>query len=985
MLARLTSVLVMLSIFSVAINIRAQEPVQTIQASSVAVTATVTDDGGVRVTSPGQTLAIHVEVYDAGGQLVFDSGARQGNIIDWKQDPAKVLADGIYAVVVTVKDFQGNAKQRLGSVTVQAGQLTLARKQGLTPAQTTTLDNRRKSQKIESDDDDSITVLRAGRERSAVVTAHDGVDGQVTSTTGDLTLRTGDTLSGQDKEQVRVTQDGRVGIGTNQPQATLDVNGEIRTQGGIRFADGTTLTTAGDAKKSDDVSRNLAGTGSANRITKWVDGAGTLGDSVMTETSGRIGIGTATPTYKMVIGNDLGAGLLTADLTVSRGAGQSVSTYVGASGSQGIGFGWNANSNNGFVNAPDGAPFSFTQGGVNERMRIHSNGNVGIGTSTPSYNLVVGPDIGPGLINAGLTVSRGVGQSASVFVGPTGANGINFGWDQGNTRGFVNAPDGSPFAFTNGGVNERMRIHTNGFVGINNASPTERLDVGGNIKLTGAGSKLIFPDGTFMTTAATGSGGGGGGAMTGTSIVSAINDPGTFGVIGDNRLSANIPRLGSQNFWNSNNIFVNGLSANNVAITNVGNPVSATDAANKNYVDTSAIKFVPNTFQLSVGDANGTAPMMFLRGGSTCCSGPGGYTPADFKVYQNGSFVATGNLGIGVSPMQGKGYRTSWDSYKGAFRSGYADTEWDDNNVGFFSWAGGSNSTAIGLYGFAFGDTNTAESTSSIAFGSGNQVKGAAGFSAGAGNRVCDTYGVALGNKAQSGGPLINGRCDPDAFNLRGLAAIAIGYNVTADQDHTLAFGKFASNNGFSGTFIWSDASAQASADTFRNTANNEFAARATGGFRFRTNLTGTTGCNLPAGSGVFNCTSSRLTKENFLIANGSDVLSTLRKMPVSTWNYIAEGSAVRHMGPMAEDFYKGFGLGTGNTSIGVQDLAGVSLAAIKELDQRTIQLQQKNVEVEQLRSQVNDLRLTNNSMEKRLAALEQLVKQNSRPRHRRK
>ena len=158
--------------------------------------------------------------------------------------------------------------------------------------------------------------------------------------------------------------------------------------------------------------------------------------------------------------------------------------------------------------------------------------------------------------------------------------------------------------------------------------------------------------------------------------------------------------------------------------------------------------------------------------------------------------------------MQGKGYRTSWDSYKGAFRSGYADNEWDDANVGFFSWAGGSNSTAIGLYALAFGDTNSAESTSSIVFGSGNQVKGAAGFSAGAGNRVCDTYGVALGNNAKSGGPLINGKCDPDTFNIRGLAAVAIGYNVTADQDHTTAMGKFASNNGFTGTFIWSDGSA---------------------------------------------------------------------------------------------------------------------------------------------------------------------------------
>jgi trimeric autotransporter adhesin len=422
--------------------------------------------------------------------------------------------------------------------------------------------------------------------------------------------------------------------------------------------------------------------------------------------------------------------------------------------------------------------------------------------------------------------------------------------------------------------------------------------------------------------------------------------------------------LDGANTWTGLNTFAGGLSMNNQRITNLGNPNGPGDAANKAYVDGNFVKFVPGAEQLSVGDANGTAPMINLRGGSTCCSGPGGHTPAWFKVFQNGSFVATGNLGIGISPMQGKGYRTSWDSYKGAFRSGYADNEWDDANVGFFSWAGGSNSTAIGLYALAFGDTNQAESTSSIVFGSGNQVKGAAGFSAGAGNRVCDTYGVALGNNAKSGGPLINGKCDPDTFNVRGLAAIAIGYNVTADQDHTTAMGKFASNNGFQGTFIWSDGSAQASADTFRNTANNEFAARATGGFRFRTNLGGTTGCNLPAGSGVFNCTSSRLTKENFAPVDGEAILATIRNLPITTWNYITEGKEARHIGPMAEDFASAFQLGTGNTSIGVQDLASVSLAAVQALEQRTAELQKKSEEVDTLRAQLAML-------EERLAALE--------------
>ena len=475
---------------------------------------------------------------------------------------------------------------------------------------------------------------------------------------------------------------------------------------------------------------------------------------------------------------------------------------------------------------------------------------------------------------------------------------------------------------------------------------------------------IVFPDGSTQTTAA-----GAGAAPSGTTIISAVNNPSTSGTINDNRLPANLARLNIANSWSALNAFPAGISMSSARITSLGNPTDAGDAVNKAYADWNFVKFVPGSEQLSVGDANGTAAMINLRGGSTCCSGPGGHTPAWFKVFQNGSFVATGNLGIGVSPFQGKGYRTSWDSYKGAFRSGYADNEWDDATVGFFSWAGGSNSTAEGLYAFAFGDTNYARSTSSIAFGSGNEVKGAAGFAAGAANRVCDTYGVAFGNNARSGGPYINGKCDPDTFNIRGLAAIAMGYNVTADQDHTTALGKFASNNGFYGTFIWSDASATATADTFRNSANNEAAFRATGGFRFRTNLAGTTGCNLPAGSGVFNCTSSRGTKENFAEVNGEEVLAKLRVLPMSTWNYISEGANVRHIGPMAEDFHAAFALGTSNTAIGVQDLASVTLVAVKALEERTAELQAKSAEVVELRARLL-------SLEERLARLEAAPKQ---------
>jgi hypothetical protein len=839
-----------------------------------------TTAGGLRLTAPGSAASLRFEIYNASGQRVFDSGIRRGSILDWKTaDVAQGLADGSYLFVVTATDLRGREQKRFGTLGLQGGQASVGEsvEAGLAAAQ---------SQIAAQDGAASAAVTTPeGAPAAAVVTAHDGADGQVTSTSGDLTFRTGDTLTGQEKEQMRVTADGRVGIGTDKPEAALDVAGTIRARGGIQFEDGTVLTSAAAAKSTsttavigggDSTGTFASGAGTANKVAKWVDGSGTLGDSVITESGGNVGIGTTTPTQALhVRGKSLFQNTGTASLFI--------------------------------VDRTDGKIAALGAGGISSTLAYDESGIFKIESNSRT-------NIASGIFGTGATT--------------------------------------------------RFTLDGAGNVGIGVAAPAERLDVGGNLRINGAGNGIIFPDGTKMTTASGGSGGG----MSGTGIVAAINDPGTAGLIADNRLSPSVARLGGANLWTGANVFGAGLSANGANITNVGNPANAADAVNKAYTDANFVKFVPSAEQLSVGDANGTAPMINLRGGSTCCSGPGGHTPAWFKVFQNGSFVATGNLGIGVSPMQGKGYRTSWDSYKGAFRSGYADNEWDDATVGFFSWAGGSNSTAEGLYALAFGDTNFARSTSSIVFGSGNEVKGAAGFAAGAGNRVCDTYGVAFGNKAISGSPILaDGKCDPDTFNIRGLAAVAIGYNVTASQDHTMALGKFASNNGFSGTFIWSDGAAQVSADTFRNTANNEFAARATGGFRFRTNLGGTTGCNLPAGSGVFNCTSSRKTKENFLAADGEDVLSRLRKVPVSTWNYITEGAAVRHIGPMAEDFHSAFGLGENNTSIGVQDLAGVSIAAVKALDERTAELQRKTAEVEQLRNKVNTL-------EQRLAALEQLL-----------
>jgi hypothetical protein len=425
------------------------------------VTASVARDH-VRISAPSAVVQIRLEVYDDAGQKLFDTEQRAGNVLDWHlQGTAGArVADGTYLCVVTIKNPSGQLTQKLGLVTVNALSTTL-RPAGIAEL---SLRQAQVAGPIEGEDQ-GLAVMPAEEAQPVTVLAHTGEEAQLARSRGALSFRVGDFFSGNDKEQMRLTEDGRLGIGNDNPQATLDVAGTIRAGDGILFADGTVLKSASEigaggtgAARNNTATTNLAGTGTANRVVKWADSSGTLIDSALSDVGGNIGVGTMTPTYKMV----------------------------------------------------------------------------------------VGPDVGPGLTTSDLTVSRGAGQSVSIFAGATGAQGMNFGWDQSNQRAFVNAPVQSPITFTHGGVSERLRIETNGNVGIGTTNPAARLDVTGNIKLSGANNGLIFPDGTKMTTA------GSGGTMSGTSIVNAINDPATDVAISETRLSANVPRLNANNFFSTN-------------------------------------------------------------------------------------------------------------------------------------------------------------------------------------------------------------------------------------------------------------------------------------------------------------------------------------------------------------------------------------------------------------------------------------------------
>jgi hypothetical protein len=56
--------------------------------------------------------------------------------------------------------------------------------------------------------------------------------------------------------------------------------------------------------------------------------------------------------------------------------------------------------------------------------------------------------------------------------------------------------------------------------------------------------------------------------------------------------------------------------------------------------------------------------------------------------------------------------------------------------------------------------------------------------------------------------------------------------------------------------------------------------------------------------------------------------------VPIQTWNLVSQDAAIRHMGPMAQDFAAAFGLGESERHISTVDADGVALAAIQGLYQ---------------------------------------------------
>lgn len=102
-----------------------------------------------------------------------------------------------------------------------------------------------------------------------------------------------------------VLKNGNMGVGVTDPDATLEVNGQVKITGGTPGAGKVLTSDASGNATWETPASSIGGSGTANTIPKFATGS-TLGNSIITESSDKIGIDDATPEFKLSLDDDGG-------------------------------------------------------------------------------------------------------------------------------------------------------------------------------------------------------------------------------------------------------------------------------------------------------------------------------------------------------------------------------------------------------------------------------------------------------------------------------------------------------------------------------------------------------------------------------------------------------------------------------------------------------------------------------------------------------
>ena len=294
------------------------------------------DADKVRISAVGDVLDMRVAVSDESGDVVFESGPVAGDHLDWAMsDPqGQRMPAGSYTLTVTYRTSNGKLKRRVEQVLVTeevkgegaqasspptpqavatiSGQGTTGKLAKFTAANTIGdsvlsesagrigLGTAAPAQSLHLLGVSSRLRLQSTGSSALTGTEHagnnhiwmSGVGGSAVAGVGGKYF-----VLDQSLNQYRLVIDtaGNFGVGTMTPASKLTVNGGIQILGagnGIKFSDGSIQTKA--------TAGTITGTGTTNRLVKFT-GANSFGNSSITESAGKVGIGTATPASLLTV------------------------------------------------------------------------------------------------------------------------------------------------------------------------------------------------------------------------------------------------------------------------------------------------------------------------------------------------------------------------------------------------------------------------------------------------------------------------------------------------------------------------------------------------------------------------------------------------------------------------------------------------------------------------------------------------------------
>jgi hypothetical protein len=255
------------------------------------------------------------------------------------------------------------------------------------------------------------------------------------------------------------------------------------------------------------------------------------------------------------------------------------------------------------------------------------------------------------------------------------------------------------------------------------------------------------------------------------------------------------------------------------------------------------------------------------------------------------------------------------------------------------------------------------------------------------GNRVTDDFGTVSGGAQNTAGNSNGTICDSVYATVSGgdgntasgqYSTVGGGFaNTASGYDATVpgGYGNVAAGNGSlavgtsanavdSGSFVW--------CANFGNPCTslglNSFQVAADGPIYFYDGPGGA-GCNLSAGGGSWNCSSDRNLKDDITAIDARSVLQRVANLPITQWKMKGEPAGLKHIGPMAQDFYAAFGLGDNDRYIALGDGQGVALAAIQALYHQVEEEQQEDRKKDQ---QISQLTALVEQLQIRLTHLEQ-------------